>query len=146
MIAPRMMNYVIIDPSLHQVHNLATTSFDDALMAAGLTPGEIDHGSIDPVFQIAVYEWGLMTPKIDRYFILAGRLYNGPAVLYAVSPRGDTIPVDQNLASWLTTNNKIIWLDSRGEAIEAINRGDCEAVQTIVNGKVIWDFTKQDTP
>ncbi len=136
-----MTNFILIDPTNHSVLNLETQTLDDALHAAGLNHGEIDHGTVAQGFGIVVYEYGLTNPKTNHYFGLNGQLFNGPAIIYAFDIRGETISCLFELAEILK-NEAIGWLDSKDEVERAIKEKKIRRPQITVNGTIFWNWNE----
>ena len=91
------MKFVIINPQTTRVTVVDTKDLNEAKIAAGLDPDQVDHGTIFHDFryggvEIVVYEFGLYLPRdVARYFAIGRSLYVGPAVLYAFDAAGETI-------------------------------------------------------
>ncbi len=141
-----MTNFILIDPTNHTVQNYDAPTVQDAMRAIGLDPLEVDHGtagrSSNITIGIFLYEYGLITPKTERYFVIDKALYNGPAVLYAADQFGETISCPQEIAQTIIDNAYLKWLDSKAEAEAAIQRGEVHRPQSSVNGQVCWSWNQ----
>lgn len=135
------MNFIIIDPLAKTVINLDAPTLNNVLLAAGLTPGEVDHSSIGPILGIVVYEYGLINPKINKYFAIGQQVFNGYAVIYGINmSTGTIIDVPYGIHDVIHNHPTFHWLDGIDEVEKAIAEGKVNRPQTTVNGKVIWSW------
>lgn len=80
-----MTSFALIDPVHATVRREDHPSLNAALASIGLAANGVDHGSIRPGLSIALHRWALVGDPLT-YYAIEGRLYNGPAVLYAGRP------------------------------------------------------------
>lgn len=127
------MKYGVIRPAAKQAEIVELKDMKAAQIAAGLIPLEVDHGSIGRHLGIVVFEYGLFTPPDKQhYFNLAGKLYAGPAVLYAVDGAGETIDLEkippiEFYADWQ-------------EVESAIRVGKIERPIMAIDDRIIWQW------
>lgn len=141
-----MTNFVLIDPTSKTVQNYDAPTVNDALRAIGLDSHEVDYGSIGYDltlrFNIIVYEFGLLTPKTDKYFATNYCLFNGPAVVYtSLKENGETTDFPLDLTE-LLRNSGIIWLNGTSECEAAIEKKLCNRPQTSINGQIVWSWNQ----
>lgn len=143
------MKYLAIDPiskqtSIIQVEDSSDHGYREACRLANLTPGEIDFGTLyhNPetrdCLNIIVYEYSLMEPKVKSWFSIAKRLFNGPAIIFASNYEGATIDIK---ASDIP---QILWLPTIEDCEAAISIGAVFRPQSSINGKVYWEWNRND--
>jgi hypothetical protein len=77
------------------------------------------------------YEFGLFKGIEDgHYFSIAGRLYEGPAVIYAFDPQGETVDCPRKPA--------VLFFRSGYEVEDAIRSGQIKRPVNAVNDVVTW--------
>lgn len=129
------MNYIIINPRTKRCGLAAYASFDAALRAANLNPGEVDHGTVTPILAIAVYQFGMLDPADShKYFSLGGVLYAGSAVCYAVNGAGETVNATMHQLP------PLIWYRDARAAELAMARGELTRPILAFNNDVIWQW------
>lgn len=128
------MKFIIISPRSRQVDAVEYDSLDDALIAAGIAPGSVDHGVVRPGLGVAVYEFGLFSPpQTQKYFALGAAMFAGPAVLYGFDESGCTVDADM-------TGMPLTWLPTQLDCEAAFAAGAVVRPQIKVNGAVIWSW------
>jgi hypothetical protein len=112
--------------------------FELALKAAGLTAGNVDFGQLSRHVHIVVWEYSLFAPVHKmHYFSVVKMLFGGNAVIFASDEGGNTI--DLPMLPPVTFFKDV-------EAVElAIDRGEVERPQTMVNGAVLWRWPDKVT-
>lgn len=130
------MKFLVIDP-----RECATRyrSHDDPNQAlrryTPLEPGKTDHGTISKGLGIIVGEYGLYEPAEQQsYFAIAGRLYAGPAMLYAYNELGVTISLERPMLP------PIKWLKTAADVETAIQAREVERPIVAVDGVLVWSW------
>ncbi len=135
------MKFGIVDPSpgrqFYQVIDLP--GFIEALRAARLTPGTIDHGTLSKPndrragIGIAVFELGMFVPPASQsYFAIERRLYCGSATLYGFDKDGRTVDVPELEPS------EILWLRDANAAEAMITAGLVDRPVIGSGRDIIW--------
>jgi hypothetical protein len=127
------MKFGIIDPRACTFTVRDFADVDAAELAAGLTPGAVDHGTVARRVGIIVSEYGLYEhPAAQHYFSIDRRLYAGPAVLYQTDSRGVTIDLEFG-GRWFGT-----WYANADAIEEAIAAGKIDRPQVGIGDAVVW--------
>jgi hypothetical protein len=123
-------NYLLVEPAHRRVTPARFQSLDAACAAVGLSPNEIDMGSLGGGHGIVVFEYGLVKPlEQQRLFAIGQCLYEGNAVIYAEDSKGERID-----ASPLP----IRWFKNADEVWQAIEQEEIIQPSMAVNGEVLW--------
>lgn len=128
------MKFAVIHPSARVVNPADVPDLIDAEKLAGLTPGEVDHGTIRRGIGIVVGEFSLFEPSDKQhYFAIGSRLYAGPAVLYAYDYAGQTV-------DFYFDGRQMIgrWFDDASEVEAAIAGGVIVRPQVAIGDRVYW--------
>jgi hypothetical protein len=73
------------------------------------------------------------------YFGLAGVMYGGRALLYAIDETGATIDFDMHPHRLMFTTS-LVWLGNATSAENAIKRGIVARPALAVNNAIIWEW------
>jgi len=136
------MRFIII--TQRQIRLVDLDSFESALEAAGLKPGEIDFGTLarrvdGSGTSIVVYQFGLFAPPEEgRYFSIGKQLFEGNAVLFAFNGEGETVDLDQP--------PPVMFYPSAKEVEHAIKRKKIARPETRVNDTVTWRWPDKPAP
>lgn len=138
-----MTAYGIIDPFTRHIALLQCESFEVALRAAGLKPGEVDFGNVTPRLTVVVYEYSLVDRKqSQRFFALfpggrgdLGILFGGGAVLFQTDDTGATVDLDP--PDWLALTE---FYDDGHDADWAIRKGRVDRPRQSINGVICWEW------
>jgi hypothetical protein len=126
-----VMQFQIIDSDKASVRSFKCASLDQAMVAAGLTPGQVDFGGVSENTSIVVFEFGMFLPKEKcRFFSINRSLYVGNAVLFGHDERGETID--------LPSPPPVIFYRDYSSVEQAINWNQIDRPQISVNGTVLW--------
>jgi hypothetical protein len=132
------VKFQIVDPRIRSVIAADTPNLNDACIIAGLSPLEVDHGTVARDDEgngcaIVVYEFSLtkIEPKDGFYFSIGSQLFCGSAVLYAFDDTGE---VD------MESYPPIMFYKSYREVEAAIQRREIRRPYTAVNGEVLWQW------
>jgi hypothetical protein len=127
------VKYVLINPKLRTATTAEFDSLQDAERAAGLVPGEVDHGMLTRSIGYVVYEFGLFVPAAEQsYFAIGRSLIAGPAVLYGVDAWGESVNLMRS------TIPDIRWFLGANDVEAAIEAGEIIRPQMAVNDEVMW--------
>jgi hypothetical protein len=112
----------------------------EAVKAASLQPGQVDHGTLTHNLAIIVYEFSLKQPPHEQHFFRIGHnLYAGNAVLYSYNEMGET--VDLHIRSGSLSNRlRFKFYQSIDEIESDIATGELNRPQMSVNGEVLWQW------
>jgi hypothetical protein len=144
-----MTKFLLIEPERESIRLVEHSEFDDALKAAGLCRGKVDHGQINRQLGITVFEFGLfMHPEQMHFTVINHRLYAGNAVVYGVGAHGELVDVDHDPYA---LHFGYVFLHGRFDVEAAILTGTVERPVLREDGNVIWrwpervpsDFPKQ---
>jgi hypothetical protein len=125
------MQFQIIDTENASVRSFVCEHLNDALTAAGLSPGQVDFGGVAEGLTVVVYEFGMFEPKEKcRYFSIGRQLFCGNAVLFGHDQRGETID--------LPAAPPVIFYRDFLAVEQAIGWGQIDRPQMAVNGAVLW--------
>lgn len=132
--AKKEMLFGIIDPVAKSAKVKKFASFDDALDAAGLKPGEIDFGQLGPGLSIVVYEYGLFVPMAQTaYFAISGRLFAGTALIHAINEMGETVSLSSK-----TFPVDITYFEDGAAALRAIEADEIAQPSIAIGKETIW--------
>jgi hypothetical protein len=129
------IRYVIVDAvqKLARVEEYA--EFKDAVCAAGLNPGETDHGLLQPGLGYVVYEYGLFEPvEQQHYWRFGSLLIAGNALLYAIDGLGETVDVILDAK----IRRQILFFNSAADVERAIDRGLVQRPRMAIDQEVLW--------
>jgi hypothetical protein len=132
------MKFVTIDPRTTKVSFVDAANLNEAKIAVGLDPDQVDHGTIWHDFRyggisIVVYEFGLYLPRdTDRYFAIGRSLYVGPAVLYGFDAAGETVD--------LVEPPPVSFFPNADAVERAIEAGQIIRPVMAINGEVLWKW------
>ena len=136
------MRFVVIDARLRIVVPIAANS-GEIYELAGLDTFHVDHAVVarSPEtgigIAIAVHEHGLFQPPADCFYFSVGRkMYAGNAVLYAFDGAGRTIDMPAQPPP-------VMFYRSHRELEAAIERGEIDRPQTLINNIVVWRWPDQ---
>jgi hypothetical protein len=126
-----MMQFQIIDSDKASVRSFKCASLNEAMVAAGLKPGQVDFGGVCEGVTVVVYEFGLYVPKEKcRYFSIGRQLFVGNGVLYGHDQRGETVD--------LPSPPPVIFYRDFSAVEQAIGWNQIDRPQISVNGTVLW--------
>jgi len=145
-----MITFILINAQQRTVERQDFESFEQALPAVGLQPGQIDFGALTPTLHLAVYEFGLFQPKkATSYFHIGRRLYAGNAVMFETDEDGVTVSSTSRILD-PTKGGAIIALeDGRAtrlrfltgdQAETAMQMGEIDRPQMSVNNVLLWQW------
>lgn len=143
-----MTKFIVIEPQAERLQQIECNEFEDAIRAAGLCRGKVDHGVVAPHLGIVVFEFGLfMHPDQMHFAVINGALHAGNVVIYGFDEEGRTCDVD----AFGEPELKYTFLHGRYDVEAAILAGMCARPQIAVDQQVIWrwpdpvpfDFPKQ---
>lgn len=140
-----MTTFCIVRPSERLVHMADHPTLNDALLAAGLKPREVDHGVVllrddGGGLSVMVDEWSLLNhAREGEYWSLGGRLYNGPAVLYVWGQGGETLNMRSETVEQI--KQLVQWIGTSTDVEAAIKEGQAERPIQSINGQVVWQWT-----
>ena len=127
--------YVIVDPKKRTVTSITCDSIFDAERAAGLNPGEVDHGSLSRRVGYVVYQFGAFVPPSEQsYCSIAGHLIAGPAVFYGCDEGGETVDLRKSELP------DVRWYLEVNDVEAAIERDEIVRPIIAVNGIVLWEW------
>jgi hypothetical protein len=130
------MRYVVIDPSTETVPAIDCASFDEAITAAGLELGRVDHGQLTRDLGSVFFEFGMFEPPEQQHYTALGRrLLAGRILIYGVGYRGETVDVEVH-----PTNFEATFLHGASDVEEAIGRGLIERPEIRMSGEVVWQW------
>lgn len=132
---PKKMRFGIIDPRTKTAKVAEFASFDDALEAAGLKPGQIDFGALSRALSIVVYEYGLFEPMEQTdYFSIKRKLYAGNALIYATNEAGETISLPPSKKFPV----EVKFYDDGKAALQAIEMEEIDQPSISIGDTVEW--------
>jgi hypothetical protein len=135
------MKFVIVDPKKRSVETVDLGDLHSALIEAGLSPGEVDHGSLSRRMGYVVYQFGMYVPVAEQsYCAIARRLIAGAAVLYGVGDEGETVDLMKSAVPDVT------FFLGRNDVEAAIERGDILRPALRVNGETLWQWPQKAPP
>lgn len=130
----KKLRYGIIDPAAKSTKVMEFESFDDALDAAGLKPGEIDFGQLGPGLSVVVHEFGLFVPMNQTaYFAINSRLFAGNALIYAVNEMGETVSLPSK-----TFPVDVTFFEDGAAALRAIEADEIIQPSMAIGKETIW--------
>jgi hypothetical protein len=128
------MNFVIVDPKKRSVETADLGDLHSALLQAGLSPGEVDHGAISRGIGYVVAEFGLYVPPAQQHYCgIAGRLIAGSTVLYG-HEGGETVDL---MASAIPDVTFFLGINDVENAIFA---GAVKRPVIRVGGALLWQW------
>jgi len=138
------MKFLLIDPKARKLHVGDFPELNDAKIAAGLNPREVDHGTVARRLSIVVYEFSLFVPPEEQfYFSLGDQLFAGSAVIYQTNSIGETVNFDKTILTATFPNpGWLRWYRSVNEIEAAISGGTLRRPQTAVNDTVLWSWNR----
>lgn len=137
------MGFTVIFPDRKALEVVSSDDIDVAYEAAGLQRGHVDFGTVRQLsngytLNIIVYEYGLMKPpEQGRYFSIDRYLYEGSAVLFLADETGETVPCKVKVP--------VMFYRSHVEVEAAIQRGEINRPECLINGELIWRWPIRKT-
>jgi len=134
------MQIVIVNPFVQQVR-VGDFTVEKAMAEAGLV--NVDHGVVAPItpdhpvgLAIIVYEFGLFAPpESQSYFVIAGHLYAGNAVIYGFNKQGDTVDIPGM--------PRVVFMPSARAVERNIELGLVQRPYIAANGVVTWRWPEK---
>ena len=127
------MRFVIVNPHKRTVEGVDVKSLIDAQALAGLI--NVDHGQVARGLGFVVDEFAMfVSPLIQAYFELGGKLIAGAAVFYRFGELGETLDLRRSEfpdVRWYLGVNDVEASIAREEIVRPI---------IAVNGMLIWEW------
>jgi hypothetical protein len=138
------MKFLLIDPEKRRLHVGDFPDLNDAKVAAGLKPHEVDHSGVARRLTIVVYEYSMFVPPAEQFYFSAGlKLFGGPAVIYQTNEVGETVDFDTVISTAVFPNpGWLRWYRNLNEIEAAISGGTVKRPQNMVNEDVIWSWNR----
>jgi hypothetical protein len=135
------MKFVIVDPKKRSVETVDLGDLHSALIEAGLSPGEVDHGALSRRMGYVVYQFGMFVPATEQHYCaIAGRLIAGAAVLYGVGDEGETVDLMKSAVP------DVDFLLGVNDVENAIYVGKVKRPVLSVNGETLWQWPQKAPP
>jgi hypothetical protein len=140
------MQFLAIKPREQRVEIVVADDSNAALQGIGLQQGKVDHGVIwhdeSGGLGIIVDEFGLFTPASEQvYFAIGGRLYAGPALIYAFDEAGITVDFQYGNPPFA-----LAWFENALDVEREIAVGGIERPEMRLDGELVWQWPQPRPP